>query len=114
MLTVNNIFSLLHLKKKIHNDLHVNFGRQATKQDFQFRIMLIQRSEGIHFEQLTSVAIMHSFFSSAITKTDWYTESLEEHIVDILHSGLSLWSEEHTSCQLLSTKILNDVTKLIT
>lgn len=38
----------------------------------------------------TSVAIMHSFFSSAITKTDWYIESLEELIVDILHSGLSL------------------------
>lgn len=33
---------------------------------------------------------MHSFFSSAITKTDWYIESLEELIVDILHSGLSL------------------------
>lgn len=37
---------------------------------------------------LTSVAIMHSFFSSAITKTDWYIESREELIVDILHSGL--------------------------
>lgn len=34
--------------------------------------------------------MMHSFFSSAIIKTDWYIESLEEHIVDILHSGLSL------------------------
>lgn len=33
----------------------------------------------------------HSFFSSAITNTDWYIESLEEHIVDILHSGLSLY-----------------------
>lgn len=39
----------------------------------------------------TSVAIMHSFFSSPITKTDWYTGSLEEHIVDIRHSGLSLY-----------------------
>lgn len=35
--------------------------------------------------------MMHSFFSSAITKTDWYIESLEEDIVDILHSGLSLY-----------------------
>lgn len=43
-------------------------------------------------EALTSVAMMHSFFSSAITKTDWYIESLEEHIVDIRHPGLSLWS----------------------
>lgn len=39
-------------------------------------------------KNLTSVAIMHSFFSSAITKTDWYIKSLGEHIVDILHSGL--------------------------
>lgn len=68
----------------------------------------MQTSKKIHYEfkkKLTSVAIMHSFFSSAITRTDWYIESLEEHIVDILHSGLSLWSE-NTSRQLLSTKIL--------
>lgn len=44
---------------------------------------------------------MHSFFSSAITKTDWYIESLEELIVDILHSGLSLW-RENTSRHFLS------------
>lgn len=44
---------------------------------------------------LTSVAMTHSFFSSATTKTDWY-ESLEEHIVDILHSGLSLESTNQT------------------
>lgn len=36
--------------------------------------------------------MMHSFFSSK--KTDWYIESLGEHIVDILHSGLSLRSKE--------------------
>lgn len=39
---------------------------------------------------LTSVAMMHSFLSSVITKTDWYIESLGEHIADILHSGFSL------------------------
>lgn len=33
----------------------------------------------------------HSLLSSAITNTDWYTESLGEHIVDILHSGFSLY-----------------------
>lgn len=38
----------------------------------------------------TSVAIIHSFRSSVITKTDWYIESLGEHIADILHSGFSL------------------------
>lgn len=39
----------------------------------------------------TSVAMTHSLLSSAITNTDWYTESLGEHIVDILHSGFSLY-----------------------
>lgn len=39
---------------------------------------------------LTSVAMTHSLLSSAITNTDWYMESLGEHIVDILHSGFSL------------------------
>lgn len=39
----------------------------------------------------TSVAMTHSLLSSAITNTDWYMESLEEHIVDILHSGFSLY-----------------------
>lgn len=34
--------------------------------------------------------MMHSFRSSVITKTDWYIESLGEHIADILHSGFSL------------------------
>lgn len=42
------------------------------------------------FLGLTSVAMAHSLLSSAITNTDWYMESLEEHIVDILHSGFSL------------------------
>lgn len=45
--------------------------------------------EDLHF-WLTSVAMTHSLLSSAITNTDWYMESLEEHIVDILHSGFSL------------------------
>lgn len=40
----------------------------------------------------TSVAMTHSLLSSAITNTDWYMESLEEHIVDILHSGFSLYT----------------------
>lgn len=44
---------------------------------------------------VTSVAMMHSFFSSAITNTDWYMESLLEHMVDILHSGLSLENKEN-------------------
>ena len=35
----------------------------------------------------------HSLLSSAITNTDWYMESLEEHIVDILHSGFSLQTQ---------------------
>lgn len=35
----------------------------------------------------------HSRLSSAITNTDWYMESLEEHIVDILHSGFSLQTQ---------------------
>lgn len=39
----------------------------------------------------TSVAMTHSFLSSVMTNTDWYMESLEEHIVDILHSGFSLY-----------------------
>lgn len=39
----------------------------------------------------TSVAMTHSLLSSAITNTDWYMESLGEHIVDILHSGFSLY-----------------------
>lgn len=43
--------------------------------------------------QLTSVAMTHSLLSSAITNTDWYMESLEEHIVDILHSGFSLQTQ---------------------
>lgn len=37
------------------------------------------------FMPYTSVAMTHSFFVSVITKTDWYIESLGEHIVDILH-----------------------------
>lgn len=43
------------------------------------------------FRVYTSVAMTHSLLSSAITNTDWYMESLEEHIVDILHSGFSLY-----------------------
>lgn len=39
---------------------------------------------------LTSVAMIHSFLSSDIKHTDWYTESLGEHIADIRHSGFSL------------------------
>lgn len=35
----------------------------------------------------------HSLRSSAMTNTDWYMESLEEHIVDILHSGFSLQTQ---------------------
>lgn len=35
----------------------------------------------------------HSLLSSAITNTDWYMESLDEHIVDILHSGFSLQTQ---------------------
>lgn len=42
---------------------------------------------------LTSVAMTHSLLSSAITNTDWYMESLGEHIVDILHSGFSLCTQ---------------------
>lgn len=42
------------------------------------------------FLGLTSVAMAQSLLSSAMTNTDWYMESLEEHIVDILHSGFSL------------------------
>lgn len=45
------------------------------------------------FLGLTSVAMAHSLLSSAITNTDWYMESLEEHIVDILHSGFSLQTQ---------------------
>lgn len=45
------------------------------------------------FFGLTSVAMAHSLLSSAITNTDWYMESLEEHIVDILHSGFSLQTQ---------------------
>lgn len=45
------------------------------------------------FSWLTSVAMTHSLLSSAITYTDWYMESLEEHIVDILHSGFSLQTQ---------------------
>lgn len=45
------------------------------------------------FFWLTSVAMTHSLLSSAKTNTDWYMESLEEHIVDILHSGLSLQTQ---------------------
>lgn len=48
--------------------------------------------EDLHF-WLTSVAMTHSLRSSAITNTDWYMESLEEHIVDILHSGFSLQTQ---------------------
>lgn len=48
--------------------------------------------EDLHF-WLTSVAMTHSLLSSAITNTDWYMESLEEHIVDILHSGFSLQTQ---------------------
>lgn len=47
-----------------------------------------------NYDYLTSVAMMHSFFSSAMTNTDWYMDSREEHMVDILHSGLSLWSKK--------------------
>jgi hypothetical protein len=39
---------------------------------------------------LTSVAMTHSFLSSDIKHTDWYMESLGEHIADIRHSGFSL------------------------
>lgn len=70
--------SNLHLNKS--QSLHT--CKQSTRNP-----MLIMMSS-IYY---TSVAMMHSFFSSAITKTDWYIESLEEHIVDILHSGLSLY-----------------------
>lgn len=45
---------------------------------------------------------MHSFFSSAIT--DWYIESLGEHIVDILHSGLRLWGGKTLSFSLPLSK----------
>lgn len=39
---------------------------------------------------LTSVAMTHSFLSSDIKHTDWYMESLGEHIAAIRHSGFSL------------------------
>lgn len=52
--------------------------------------------EDLHF-WLTSVAMTHSLLSSAITNTDWYMESLEEHIVDILHSGFSLQNTNHVT-----------------
>lgn len=51
------------------------------------------RVEDLFFFGLTSVAMTHSLLSSAITNTDWYMESLEEHIVDILHSGFSLQTQ---------------------
>lgn len=38
----------------------------------------------------TSVAMTHSFLSSDIKHTDWYMDSLGEHIADIRHSGFSL------------------------
>lgn len=49
--------------------------------------------EDVIFFWLTSVAMTHSLLSSPITNTDWYMESLEEHIVDILHSGFSLQTQ---------------------
>lgn len=50
------------------------------------------RCKRADLQSYTSVAMMHSFLSSVITKTDWYIESLGEHIADILHSGFSLCS----------------------
>lgn len=51
----------------------------------------------------TSVAMTHSFLSSDIKHTDWYTESLGEHIADIRHSGFSLCNRSGTfSPKLLS------------
>ena len=45
------------------------------------------------FMEPTSVAMTHSRRSSAITNTDWYMESLGEHIVDTLHSDFSLQTQ---------------------
>lgn len=51
----------------------------------------------------TSVAMTHSFLSSDIKHTDWYIESLGEHIADIRHAGFSLCNRSGTfSPKLLS------------
>jgi len=59
------------------------------------RSLLEQHADILRNERilLTSVAMTHSLLSSAITNTDWYMESLGEHIVDILHSGFSLHTQ---------------------
>lgn len=49
-----------------------------------------ERQEGTVGPALTSVAMTHSFLSSDIKHTDWYMDSLGEHIADIRHSGFSL------------------------
>lgn len=49
-----------------------------------------QKPGGKASPALTSVAMTHSFLSSDIKHTDWYMESLGEHIADIRHSGFSL------------------------
>lgn len=63
-----------------------NFSDTILKDNLLFYFVNLCLSTSV----LTSVAMMHSFLSSVITKTDWYIESLGEHIADILHSGFSL------------------------
>lgn len=65
---------------------------------------LLGRSWGLgRLVPYTSVAMTHSFLSSDIKHTDWYMESLGEHIADIRHSGFSLCNRSGTfSPKLLS------------
>lgn len=80
-----------HWRDEVYAEIPENsalFSAAALKDKFATLTLLIYVCSLVCL--LTSVAMMHSFLSSVITKTDWYIESLGEHIADILHSGFSL------------------------
>lgn len=76
----------------VSGSLHLRREKDKKKCE-AFADCTVCRSEGRHEAKLTSVAIIHSSFSSDITNTDLYLVSAHADISGAFFSDASLWEK---------------------